>query len=33
MKVAKVAGPNQTKVCPECGRDLPLESYSKGNGM
>ena len=33
MKVAKVAGPNQTKVCPKCGRDLPLESYSKGNGM
>lgn len=33
MKVARVASPNQTKVCPKCGRDLPLESYSKGNGM
>lgn len=23
----------QVKICPRCGRELPLESYSKGNGM
>lgn len=23
----------QTKVCPKCGKELPLEYYSKGNGM
>lgn len=22
----------QTKVCPRCGRDLPLSDYSKGSG-
>lgn len=32
-KVAKIAGPNQTKVCPKCGRNLPLNAYAKGNGM
>ena len=33
MRIKKVAGPNQTKTCPRCGRELPLESYCKGNGM
>ena len=30
---AKIASENQTKVCPRCNRDLPLNSYNKGNGM
>lgn len=30
---AKIALENQTKVCPRCNRDLPLNSYNKGNGM
>ena len=29
---AKIASENQTKVCPRCNRDLPLNSYNKGNG-
>jgi hypothetical protein len=33
MRVKQIAGPNQTKACPICGRDLPLEVYSKGTGM
>lgn len=33
MRVRQIAGPNQTKVCFICGRDLPLEAYSKGTGM
>jgi hypothetical protein len=33
MRVKQIAGPNQTKVCPMCNRDLPLEAYSKGTGM
>jgi hypothetical protein len=33
MRVKQIARPNQTKVCPMCGRDLPLEAYSKGTGM
>ena len=33
MRVRQIAGPNQTKVCSICGRDLPLEAYSKGTGM
>ena len=28
---AKIASENQTKVCPRCNRDLPLNSYNKGN--
>lgn len=33
MRIAKVAGPNQTKICPRCGRELSLDCYCKGNGM
>lgn len=33
MNKAKVAGPNQTKVCTRCNRELSLECYCKGNGM
>lgn len=33
MRVKQIARPNQTKACPICGRDLPLEAYSKGTGM
>lgn len=33
MRVRQIVGPNQTKVCSICGRDLPLEAYSKGTGM
>ena len=33
MRVKQIAGPNQTKACPICGRDLPLEAYSKGTGV
>lgn len=33
MRVKQIARPNQTKVCPMCNRDLPLEAYSKGTGM
>lgn len=33
MRVKQIARPNQTKVCPMCGGDLPLEAYSKGTGM
>nr|DAO50658.1 MAG TPA: restriction endonuclease [Caudoviricetes sp.] len=33
MRVKQIAGPNQTKACPICGRDLPLEAYSKGTGI
>lgn len=32
-KRAKIAGPNQTKVCPKCGKELPLDAYAKGKGM
>lgn len=33
MRIKKAAGPNQTKTCPGCGRELPPESCCKGNGM
>ena len=33
MRVKQVAGSNQTKICPRCNRELPLEAYSKGNGV
>lgn len=33
MRVRQIAGPNQTKVCSICGRDLPLEAYSKGEEL
>lgn len=29
----KIASPNQTKVCPQCGEELSLDNYSKGTGM
>ncbi len=29
MRVKQIAGPNQTKACPICGRDSPLEAYLK----
>lgn len=33
MKKKAIAVDGQTKVCPVCGKDLPLEDYNKGNGM
>lgn len=33
MKKKAIAVNEQTKVCPVCGKELPLESYNKGNGM
>lgn len=33
MMKKHIASENQTKVCPRCKRDLPLDSYNRGNGM
>ncbi len=33
MKNKAIAVEGQTKVCPRCGRELPIEEYNKGNGM
>lgn len=32
MRVRQIAGPNQTKVCSICGRDLPLKHIQKVQG-
>lgn len=32
MRVEQIVRPDQTKICPKCGRELPLSAYSKGTG-
>lgn len=33
MRKKAIAVNEQTKICPLCGKNLPLEDYNKGNGM